>query len=92
LREGGKSETQHQTLNFKTRLFFVLGPLGYYCQTKGSMAKQTDHAASPLWQIALLAFAKWRAVNRHSTQTSDEGSFFLFFSFFSLIFCFFFFN
>jgi hypothetical protein len=44
----------------------------------------------PIVANRLLAFAKWRAVNRHSTQTSDEGSFFLFFSFF--LFSVFFFN
>jgi hypothetical protein len=44
----------------------------------------------PIVANRLLAFAKWRAVNRHSTQTSDEGSFFSFL-FFSFLFFFFFF-
>jgi hypothetical protein len=45
----------------------------------------------PIVANRLLAFAKWRALNRHSPQTSNEGSFFLFisFHFFSLFFCFF---
>jgi hypothetical protein len=42
----------------------------------------------PIVANRLLAFAKWRAVNRHSTQTSDEGSLFIFFYFIFFSFCF----